>query len=138
VATSDLRQVEGVREDAYRQLASRYGFAAHRVLDTAASRGELAQPIVPGLPDLLAEAAFSVRHEQARTVGDVLLRRTRLGLIAARELCGPDSEVPLRVAAAMAPELGWDAVRIRQEADAFGVEAAAEGLIGLDRSAPGP
>jgi glycerol-3-phosphate dehydrogenase len=137
VATSELRQVEGVREDAYVQLAARYGFAAHRVLDTAASRGELAQPIVPGLPDLLAEAAFSVRHEQARTVGDVLLRRTRLGLIAARELCATDSEVPLRVASAMAPELGWDAIRVGLEADAFRLEAAAEGLIGADSSKSG-
>ena len=42
-------------------------------------RGELAQPIVPGLPDLLAEAPFAARNEQARSVGDVLLRRTRLG-----------------------------------------------------------
>ena len=43
----------------------------------------------PGHPDLLAEAAHAARREQARTVGDVLLRRTRLGLTAARELCAP-------------------------------------------------
>ncbi len=49
-------------------------------------RGELAQPIVPGLPDLLAEVALAARREQALSVGDVLLRRTRLGLLAAREL----------------------------------------------------
>jgi len=130
VATSDLRPVEGVRPDAYAQLADRYGYAAHRVLGTAEARGELAQPIVEGLPDVLAEAAFSVRHEQARTVGDVLLRRTRLGLTAARELCAPDSLVPRRIAAAMAPELGWDTVRVAREVEAFRIEAAAEGLIG--------
>ncbi|MDQ6731918.1 MAG: hypothetical protein M3022_16930 [Actinomycetota bacterium] len=138
VATSDLPEVEVVDRDAYPQLASRYGHAAHRVLATAESRGELAQPIVDGLPDLLAEAAFSVRPEQARTVGDVLLRRTRLGLIAACELGAPDSVIPLRVAAAMAPECGWDAVRITREAQAFGAEAAAEGLIGAGRVAAGP
>ena len=49
----------------------------------AAERGELAQPIVAdGPPDLLAEAVHAARHEQARSVGDVLLRRTRLGLLA--------------------------------------------------------
>ena len=42
------------------------------------------EPIVAGRPDLLAEVAYAARREQARTVGDVLLRRTRLGLTAAR------------------------------------------------------
>ena len=51
---------------------------------------ELAVPIVPGQPDLLAEALFSARHEQARTVADVLLRRTRLGLLDARAVCGAE------------------------------------------------
>jgi len=87
---------------------------------------------------VLAEAAFSVRHEQARTVGDVLLRRTRLGLTAARELCRDDSEIPSRVAAAMAPERGWDAARITQEAEAFRAEATAEGLVGAGAVAAGP
>ena len=48
------------------------------------ARPELAEPIVAGRPDLLAEVAYAARREQARTVGDVLLRRTRLGLTAAR------------------------------------------------------
>jgi glycerol-3-phosphate dehydrogenase len=129
VDPDDLTRLEGVAEDAYPQLASRYGYAAAKVLDTAAGHGELAQPIVPGLPDLLAEAPFSARNEQARTVGDVLLRRTRLGLLAAHELCDPGSEVPLRVARALAAELEWDEDRVRYEADAFAGEAAAEGIV---------
>ena len=79
VAALDLPRVEGVGEDAYEQLAGRYGYAAHEVLAMAAERGELAQPILPGMPDLLAEATFAGRREQARSVTDVLLRRTRLG-----------------------------------------------------------
>ena len=43
-------------------------------------------PIVPGRPDLLAEVAIAARHEQARSVADVLLRRTRLGILAAPQL----------------------------------------------------
>jgi glycerol-3-phosphate dehydrogenase len=124
-----LPRVEGVPEDSYRQLAARYGHAAERVLDVAASRGELAQPIVPGLPDLLAEAPFSVRHEQSRSVGDVLLRRTRLGLLAARELCTPGAEAPTRVARAMAPELGWSEARVSEEVEGFLSEADSEGLV---------
>jgi glycerol-3-phosphate dehydrogenase len=124
-----LPRLEGVEEAAYQRLAGRYGHAAERVLETASERGELAQPIIPGLPDLLAEAPFSVRHEQALTVGDVLLRRTRLGLLAARELAAPDGEVVRRVAQAMAAERGWDERRVREETDRFGVELEAEGLV---------
>jgi glycerol-3-phosphate dehydrogenase len=124
-----LRRVAGVEEAAYRQLAGRYGHGAERVLELASTRPPLAQPIVAGLPDLLAEAPFSVREEQARSVGDVLLRRTRLGLLAARELCAPDSGAPALVARAIAPELGWDEARVVDEVARFRDEARAEGLI---------
>jgi glycerol-3-phosphate dehydrogenase len=127
-----LPRVEGVRDDAYGQLAARYGHAAERVLAMAQTRGELAQPLVPGRPDLLAEAPFSARYEQARTVADVLLRRTRLGLLAARELTDPGGEVALRVARAMAPELGWDEARTEREVQRFGAEATIEGLVGSE------
>ena len=84
VEADDLPRVEGVPDAAYPMLAGRYGYTAHEVLAVAAERGELAQPIVAdGLPDLLAEAVHAARSEQARTVGDALLRRTRLGLLAA-------------------------------------------------------
>ena len=123
-----LPRIEGVREEAYAALAGRYGYAAERVLEAAAERGELAQPIVEGLPDLLAEAPFAARHEQARTVGDVLLRRTRLGLLAARELCAPGHQAPMLVARAMGAELGWDEQRVTLELERFRAEAAIEGI----------
>lgn len=120
--------MEGVQEPAYVALAGRYGHAAEGVLAVAAERGELAAPIVGDLPDLLAEALFAVRHEQALTVGDVLLRRTRLGLLAAGELCAPGSPAAERVARAMAGELGWDGTRVALEVSRFHEEARAEGL----------
>jgi glycerol-3-phosphate dehydrogenase len=129
VDAASLERVEGVPEDSYEALAHRYGHAAEDVLRIAAGRGELAQPILPGLPDLLAEAAYSSRNEQARTVGDVLLRRTRLGLLAARELCMPSSEVPMRVGRAMALELGWDEDRVTREVGDFRHEAEQEGIV---------
>jgi glycerol-3-phosphate dehydrogenase len=129
VAEHELRRVEGVEEDAYAQLAGRYGYAAHDVLATAGERGELAQPILPGMPDLLAEAAFSARREQARSVSDVLLRRTRLGLTAARRLCAAGEQAPERVARALGAELGWDDARCAREAERFRADAVAEGLV---------
>lgn len=124
-----LKRVEGVREDSYDQLAQRYGHAANEVLQIASGRGELAQPIVADSPDLLAEAVFSARREQALTVADVLLRRTRLGVLAARQLCAANEEAPLRVARAMGAELDWDQVRMGEEAARFAAEVDAEGLV---------
>ncbi|MGD0456082.1 MAG: glycerol-3-phosphate dehydrogenase C-terminal domain-containing protein, partial [Solirubrobacteraceae bacterium] len=140
IAVEDLPRVEGVPEESYQALASRYGHAAHEVLALAAERGELAQPIVPGLPDLLAEVALAARREQARSIGDVMLRRTRLGLLAARELTeqsGQGSPVE-RVGDVLARELGWDAIRLGAELEGFAAEAQAEGILatGLGPSRP--
>ena len=128
VAAGDLPRVEGVRDDAYQRLADRYGYAAHEVLGVARERGEWAQPILPGHPDLLAEAVFATRREQAQSVGDVLLRRTRLGLLDARALLS-DGDSVRRVAAAIGAEAGWDDDRVAAEAGGFRDEAAAEGLL---------
>jgi glycerol-3-phosphate dehydrogenase len=113
--------------DGFRDLlAFRYGHAARNVLQLAAERPELAAPIVPGQPDLLAEAAIAARLEQARSVADVLLRRTRLGLLAAPQLRTAESVLP--VADAMGKELGWDEARARKAAEDWVTEAEAEGI----------
>jgi glycerol-3-phosphate dehydrogenase len=112
---SDLEAPEGVGEEALAQLAFRYGHAARAVLDAARSDPALARPIVPGRPDLLAEATIAARLEQARGVADVLLRRTRLGLRAAPQLRDADAVRP--VAAALGAELGWSRRRVRREAE---------------------
>jgi glycerol-3-phosphate dehydrogenase len=129
VDAAALTRVDGVDENAYEPLAHRYGHAAVAVLELASEQRDLAQPILPGFPDLLAESVFSIRREQAVTLADVLLRRTRLGLLAARTLCAPDHEAPLRVAEAMGRELGWDARRVRREVDDFLAVSRAEGLV---------
>jgi glycerol-3-phosphate dehydrogenase len=121
-----LARVPGVAAEAYAALAGRYGYAATEVLRIAGERPELAEPIVAGQPDLLAEAVQAARREQATSVGDVLLRRTRLGVLAARGLDWGPAE---RVAAALAPELGWAAARTAAEVERFREEARAEGIV---------
>jgi glycerol-3-phosphate dehydrogenase len=127
IAADELERVAGVSEAAYLALASRYGHQAVDVLRIAAERPELAEPIVEGLPDLLAEAVHGARREQARGIGDVLLRRTRLGLLAARQVTARDTLEP--VAEALGEELGWDSVRRAAEIARFQDEAAAEGIV---------
>ena len=46
----------------------------------------LGEPLVPGLPYLKAEAVYAARHEMARTLDDVLSRRTRARLLDARRV----------------------------------------------------
>ncbi len=120
ISADDLPRVEGVPESAYEQLAGRYGHAAHDVLRIAAERGELAQPVVADGPcDLLAEVVHAARKEQARNVGDALLRRTRLGLTAARQVAQDSGVTAERVARAMAPELGGTRRASRRRSSAF-------------------
>jgi glycerol-3-phosphate dehydrogenase len=113
-------------DGALEQLAFRYGHAARTVLALAAERPDLARPIAPDRPDLLAEAVIAARHEQARSVADVLLRRTRLGILAAPELRDADSVTA--VAEAMGPELGWRGRRTKKEAEAWVEAARADGV----------
>jgi glycerol-3-phosphate dehydrogenase len=130
VDAADLPRVEGVPEEAYERLAGRYGHAAHEVLAVARQDGELAQPIVAGGPaDLLAETVYAARREQAITVGDALLRRTRIGLLAARGVADAQGATARRVAVAMGAELGWDDEQSQARARAFLDEARAEGIV---------
>jgi glycerol-3-phosphate dehydrogenase len=122
----DLLAPDGVGEEAIRQLAFRYGHAAKRVLDLAREDPALARPIAPGRPDLLAEVVLAARAEQARCVADVLLRRTRLGILAAPALRSADDVRP--VAALLGAELGWDEARVGREAEAWVEAARAEGI----------
>jgi glycerol-3-phosphate dehydrogenase len=126
---ADLPDSPGVEAEGRAHLAARYGHAAHDVLRLAAERPELSARIVPDLPDIAAEAAFAARREQARSLADVLLRRTRLGLLAARELSADGAEGPRVAARAMAVELGWDDVRVEAEIEAWRSVADAEGLV---------
>ena len=73
-------------------LAARYGHAAVDVMEVAAEDPALAERVSPGLPDLVAEAAFAARREQALTLADVMLRRTRLGLLDGARAQRPGSE----------------------------------------------
>jgi glycerol-3-phosphate dehydrogenase len=122
----DLETSVELPEGAADQLAFRYGHASRAVLDLCEERPELAEPIAPGHPDLLAEVVIAARREQARSVADVLLRRTRLGLLAAKELRDPDTT--LAVARLLGEELGWSESRVVAEQGEWGGLIATEGL----------
>ena len=120
----DLEAGNGLSDEARDQLAFRYGNAARHVLEIARERPELGEPIAADRPDLLAEVVIAVRAEQARTLSDVMLRRTRLGILAAPAVS--ERETAQRVAEVMGSELGWGKDRIASEADAWLEQLAAE------------
>jgi glycerol-3-phosphate dehydrogenase len=122
----DTLSADDLPEGALEQLTFRYGYAARNVLAVAGENNDLAGPIVEGRPDMLAEAVIAARLEQARTVADVLLRRTRLGILAAPQLRDARSVRP--VAEALGSELGWDRRRIKREAEAWVEAGKAEGV----------
>jgi glycerol-3-phosphate dehydrogenase len=71
-----------------------YGSDALAIQDLMHATPSLAQPLHPQLPYTGAEVVWAARHEMARTVEDVLARRTRALFLNAR------------AAEAMAPEVG--------------------------------
>jgi glycerol-3-phosphate dehydrogenase len=65
------------------RLVARYGTEAPDVLALAGQDPTLADPVADGVPVTGAELLFAVRHEGALDAGDLLDRRTRIGLVPA-------------------------------------------------------
>jgi glycerol-3-phosphate dehydrogenase len=82
-----------------------YGTQRDAVLKLCAERPEWDGPLHPRLPYRAGEVVWAARHEQARTVEDVLARRTRALLLDARA----SQEAAPQVAALLAEELARDA-----------------------------
>lgn len=130
---AELPNAPGVDARVAGHLAARYGSAASEVISLIQGEPALAEPIVPDMPDPLAEVLIAVRREQAQTIADVLMRRTRLALLSARDLvAAPDGRTRaavVRVAEVMGAELGWDEQRLARECEQWESVAAAEGII---------
>ena len=62
-------------------LGHRYGTEARVVTALTERDPALREPLVPGLPYLRAEAVYAARYEMARTVDDILARRTRSSIL---------------------------------------------------------
>lgn len=117
--TQELRlhgwsEAAALASDAEHELAV-YG-SEQNALDTLATTSpELAAPLHPRLPYRLAEVAWAARYEMARTVEDVLARRTRALFLDARAAI----EAAPAVAACLASELGRDEAWRQSHLEAF-------------------
>ncbi|RFF29425.1 glycerol-3-phosphate dehydrogenase/oxidase [Wenzhouxiangella sediminis] len=91
-----------------RRLGGTYGTAAVRLLAEAGA--EEREP-VPGTDTLWAELAWSARREAVVHLDDLLLRRSRVGLL----LDDGGASLAERVEALCRRDLGWDALRWEEE-----------------------
>lgn len=100
-----------------------YGSDAASLERLMAEQPELAQPLHPALPITGAQVVWAARGEMARTVEDVLARRTRALYLNARAALAmaPAS------AGLIARELGWDQAAIGRQVEAF--NRVAEGFV---------
>jgi glycerol-3-phosphate dehydrogenase len=113
---TDVDESSDLQPAIRRHLQGRHGSETDEVLALAGGDPALLAPLVPGLPYLRVEAIWAARREMARTLDDVLARRTR-ALILDRE--ATVAAAP-GVAGLLGAELGWDeSEEARQVADFY-------------------
>ena len=92
-------------------LRDRFGREAEILTAMIDQNTSLGEPLIAGLPYLRAEAVFAVQHEMARTLDDILSRRTRARIINRRA-----SVASARIVAELiAPYLGWSEQEINNQ-----------------------
>jgi len=90
-------------QDLLTHLINRYGSLMEDLLEMIRADRTLAEPISPESDVLKVEILYAVTHEGARSVSDVLTRRTRLSF----ELKDRGLSIARRVAELIAPILRW-------------------------------
>lgn len=105
---------EWLSEESATWMMGIYGVRARRIVELAEADLSLREPLVAGSPGIAALVPFSFDQEYARTLADVLLRRTMLAL---------EEDAGLSVAAAAAEVAartqGWDDARKVSELQGF-------------------
>lgn len=120
--TLDLR-IHGWAERRDDDSLAVYGSDREGIRALETERPELAESLHPALPYRASEVIWQARHEMARTIEDVLSRRTRALLLNARA----SIEAAPKVARLLAAELGRDDAWCAAQVVAY--EALARGYV---------
>ena len=116
--------------DPAHHLVSSHGSEWRTVWERAERDPSMAERIEPGLPYIIAEMVHGVEREHARTLADLLVRRTHI----AYETPDHGRGAARRVAAVVAPLLEWNDEETRRQIDAY--EAEASRVFGVDPVRP--
>ena len=101
-----------------------YGSDAAQIRSLMGERPELAQPLHPALPINGAQVVWAASHEMARTVDDVLARRTRALFLNARAATAMAPAVAQLLARELGRDEAWQHRQLREFndiADCFAV-----------------
>lgn len=107
-----------IDEATARYLAERYGTRGVDLARTLAGDPRLAEPLVPGRPEILGQVDWAVREELAGSAADVLVRRTQLYFRDVDQGLGCTE----KIAARMGTLLRWDLDRVAREVDGYRAE----------------
>jgi glycerol-3-phosphate dehydrogenase len=102
-----------------RRLVSAYGTAWHGVWSLTQADPGLGSRIEPGLPYLFAELLHAITHEQAATLGDLLIRRTPIAF----ETYDHGHAAATRIAPVVARWLRWSAMDVLDAIADYDAEA---------------
>lgn len=110
-----IAEQSGLSVESVIHLLNRYGSLISEVLEVIRTDPKLAKPLTQDLPYLKAEIYYAASHEGARSVDDVISRRTRLAFEA------PNSAMDLAadVATIIAPVLGWTPKQKKDSMNAY-------------------
>jgi glycerol-3-phosphate dehydrogenase len=100
-----------------RHITGIYGDRCAAIVRLMAERSDWRIPLIPGQPNVGAEVVHAIRAEMARSLADIVIRRTELGAMG-----HPGANIVAACARIAAEELGWDDARRDQEiaaVDAF-------------------
>ncbi len=110
----EFAAASGLARPTVERLVELYGSRAVDVWQVGVDAPELLEPFDEGTGAIGAELVFAFEHEFARTLTDVLMRRTMVGLSPGLGLGSVE-----RAAEILARHLGWDPDRVADEVEAF-------------------
>jgi len=126
-----------ISDEAAGHLVDTHGTDHVRVLAQARNDPELLEPVVPGSPVLLAEAAFAAEAEMAMNLEDFMRRRSDLMLFSPEAGCAASE----RIAAILGRTLAWGDHEVGEQVETY--QRAVERMMAFrqdhtDPARPGP
>jgi glycerol-3-phosphate dehydrogenase len=122
-----IAQESGLDVETVTHLLNRHGSLISEILEIIEDQPKLAAKLDVDLPYIKAEIVYATSHEGARSVDDVVSRRTRLSF----EAVNHGVHLADEVAALIAPVLGWSA-KERKESIAQYAELVEREIAALD------
>jgi glycerol-3-phosphate dehydrogenase len=114
VSSTKALCIHGHSNDERAQEYSEYGSDASGLRQLVDSTPGAGDPLAERLPIVAGQAIFAARHEMARTVEDVLARRTRALFLDAESAIGAAPRVAALLAAELNRDAKWQAGQLEQ------------------------